>query len=492
VPSFSERRVVTIVLVLLGAAYLVLALPAMTAPFGDNHDGRNAATWGAGSRALREEGPVESVLGAQHQDGTVYANHPPAILSLTAGAEVVGGEQPPATRAPALVASLAAIPLLYLVLRAVDLGRWPAAIGTAAAVSTPMFRTFGTMLDTPVIGLPVGLAVVLAWRRRGAGTPLPRWSEAAIGALAALAAWQCLLAVGIVICVTVVPSIVQERRVTRAAVRAMAPLTLGAAAGLAITLAWIALAHHGLADLGEVFLQRTGAGEGHGLSSAIERQRVWLPDLLGVAIIGLASCVAALAHRRHRTTAAVLLTSSLGMGVLMADGAAIHSYWLYWSVVPAAFGLAWAVDAVLTLPVQDLGLAGRLRPVAVAALALVAMAGPASRSVVHDWERAGADAGDLVAVADYPAGQDELQLVGIINPPAAWIDYEVGLKGVAASGRDDLEALADRRPDELVLLTTWCPNGPAGDTCRDVTGAASTSPRVYEILSAAEIAARLD
>jgi hypothetical protein len=264
-------------------------------------------------------------------------------------------------------------------------------------------------------------------------------------------------------------------------------LALGAAAGVGLTLAWVALANGSLAALADVFWRRAGAGEGRGLRAAVDGQLLWLPDLLGLAVVGLLGCLAALSGRQ-RGPAAVLLAVTFGWGVVMTDGAAVHSYWLYWTIVPAAFGAAWLADAVLT---AELTVPARLQPVALGSLALVAVTGFGVASLEHQSERAGAEAGKLLHEARFPSDQDELALLGVINPPADWITYEVGLDAVPLTSADDVRALADERPAELVLVADWCAVGPEGETCRRIAGAGPMWERSYELVSAAEAAARL-
>lgn len=474
-----DRRATPVVAVLLlVGVYVAMMLPTVAAPFGDSHDGRNAGTWGAGTRALRTDGPIDSVLGARHQDGTVYANHPPALLTVTAISEGVGGEHPASTRTPALLASVTAVPLLYLLLRALALGRGAALLGTAVAVSTPMFRTFGAMVDTPILGLPVGLAVLLAWARAREGRPLPRPAEAAIGVAAGLVAWQCAFAVLIV-------GVAGGHRRNRA-------LLGGTAVGLALTMVWIAAAYRGFGALGDVFLKRTGSGEGFGLGTALSKQGGWLPDLLGLGTVGVLAAVLALADARHRVPAAVVLASSFGWGVLMTDAAAIHSYWLYWAIVPASFGAAWLVAALRSATFPMTALPERLRPVAAVAAGAALLAGAGVTSLIQGSERSGEAAGALIQHADYPDGQDDLPLVGVISPPTSWIEYRTGLPSVPLTTPAAIRQLAAAHPKQLVLVSAWCPTGPDGDTCRDVVDPAPMWARNYHLVPAADLARRLD
>ena len=104
------------------------------------------------------------------------------------------GERPVALRAPALLASLAALVLLAALLRDAGFGLGDVAGGLAVAGTSAMFLTYGAMLDTPVLSLPFGLAAVWAAQRAWQGRPPPRPVLLATGLVAALAGWQSLLA----------------------------------------------------------------------------------------------------------------------------------------------------------------------------------------------------------------------------------------------------------------------------------------------------------
>ena len=53
-----------------------------------------------------------------------------------------------------------------------------------------MIAVYGTMLDTPVVGLPFGIAVLLLWQRARSGHPTPVGLVAAVTALAVLSSWR--------------------------------------------------------------------------------------------------------------------------------------------------------------------------------------------------------------------------------------------------------------------------------------------------------------
>src|SRR5689334_20453626 len=67
----------------------------LSAPFGPSHDGFNAALYMSGGRAIVEEGPWVSQLGASSRtvsgDRVVYAHHPPLVYLETAAALAAPG-----------------------------------------------------------------------------------------------------------------------------------------------------------------------------------------------------------------------------------------------------------------------------------------------------------------------------------------------------------------------------------------------------------------
>jgi hypothetical protein len=336
------------------------------------------------------------------------------------------------------------------------------------------------MVDTPVLGLPVGIAVVLTWARRRRGQPLPRGIEAGIGLLAGLVAWQCVFAVGVVVAATVA-----SRR--RAGLRDAAPLALGAGVGVVLTIAWIGLAYGDFDTLRVAFFTRSATDGASGIADAVDAQLLWLPDLLGPAGLGVLGAVLALTDARRRAPAVVLLGCTFGWAVAMAEGATVHSYWLYWTVVPTAFGAAWLVERALALELP----VPAVRHAAAGALGLLLVAGVVTSSYVQHSEASGAAAGELVTSADLPAGQDALYLLGVVNPPPTWIGYQVGRPPVWLDTPDDVRRVADEHPDDLVLVSTWCPADRRPNPCADVVAPQPMWQRDYLLLPAAEVARRL-
>src|SRR5438552_888455 len=91
-------------------------------PFGPSHDGFNAALYMTGGRAIVEEGPLASRLGASSRtvsgDRVVYAHHPPLVYLEDAFALAVIRSPEAAARLPAVMSSLAVLVLVGLVLAA--------------------------------------------------------------------------------------------------------------------------------------------------------------------------------------------------------------------------------------------------------------------------------------------------------------------------------------------------------------------------------------
>ncbi|MGI8983456.1 MAG: glycosyltransferase family 39 protein, partial [Acidimicrobiales bacterium] len=329
------------------AAVLFLGFGSRTisAPFGDSHDGRNAGVWAAGSRSLRESGPIASWLGTRSPEIGVYANHPPLIYLETALAELVGAHSTASTRAPAWLGSVVALALVARLLR--QRGLHPIAAGLAALLvaATPMFLVFGTMLDTPVTSLPFGVGLLLVWERARAGHTVRPLLAGMLAALAVLAGWQSLLLAGLISGWAVVR--VLRRRGRREVEVAFA---IGGLAGAAIVLAWLLWAFDGtLRPLVDQFRFRTGvSAESARIGTVLAAQRRDMRALFGVVgLLAVAGLVAALRDRRTRGLALVALAVTVPYPLLFRSGAVNHNYWGYWFVLPLAIGFGAGADRLL-------------------------------------------------------------------------------------------------------------------------------------------------
>lgn len=159
-----DRRgalVLALTLAAVAGTLVVHVAPWIDEGLGISHDGFNASVWALGGRGARLD-PIGNRLGGIQPDGFTYANHPPLVVWITALTGALSDEAPLALRLPALTASLSSLLLLIRLMLDAGHRRVEVAAGLAVAGTTGMFLTFGTMLDTPVVGLPFGLAVGLA------------------------------------------------------------------------------------------------------------------------------------------------------------------------------------------------------------------------------------------------------------------------------------------------------------------------------------------
>jgi hypothetical protein len=448
----GHRRHVTAAGILLALAALLFlgnAARTVAAPFGDSHDGRNAAVWASGSNYLREEGPLGSRFGTRSPENGVYANHPPLIYLETALTETFGLGSTVATRAPAWLGSLAVIALLAVLLN--DRGLRPGSVAAAVAlvVTTPMFLVYGTMLDTPVTSLPFGLGLMVLWGRARADRPVRPLAVFALAALAVLAGWQSLLLAA------VLAGWATARLITHKDRRAVdAAFAVGALAGAAVLLGWLLWAFGGsLADLWHQLLFRTGRGDQSvPLVDLLRSQRRDMWTMFGlVAVVGVAGLGVALRDRRTRSLAVVALSVTLPYPLLFPAGAANHDYWNFWFVLPVALGLAtgghWLVATIAGVRRREAVLA-----VAGGLLALVAAVGVVIRPPAAAWTiREGFRAGRVAEAARLAPGQQTAWFAGAVGAPATWWALAARRPAVRVQV-DGLAALAAERPDDMVLF----------------------------------------
>lgn len=443
-------------LLLAGALFLAHGSRTLNAPFGDSHDGRNAAVWATGSKAIRQDGPVRSRLGTLHEQG-VYANHPPLIYVETAVAEVLGGATPASTRAPAWLGSLA---LLLLVARLlVDRGLRPAAAGVAVVLlaTTQMFLVYGTMLDTPIISLPFGAGLLVVWERGRRGRSVRPWCAATLSLLAVLAGWQSLLLAGIVGGWAVV------RLVRRSGDRQVdLAFAGGALAGGVLLLGWLLWAFGGtLSPLLEQFLFRTGhSTEPVRLESAVTatlRDGMAMIGVLG--LVALAGAALALRDRRTRGVMALALAVTVPYPLLFKAGVVNHDYWDYWLLLPLAIGLGVIAEAVLSH--------WATRPRRKAAF-LLSVAGLGASLTICSWvapsvpearKISGFAVIEATRAPQLGPGQVTSWYAGTVGSPASWLALATGRAAVAVRG-GELDVLARSRPTDVVLVgDSRCRNG---------------------------------
>jgi hypothetical protein len=465
------------------ALFLIHGWSTIGARFGDSHDGRNAGTWATGSQSLREEGPVESRLGATSSLRGTYANHPPLIYVETALAEAIGGSARAATRAPAWLGSLAVIVLLTMLLREAGLRMISSAMAVATVVATPMFLIYGTMLDTPITSLPFGVALLIVWQRIRQGRHVRPIVAALLAGLAPLAGWQGLLVAAVVAAWALIR--LRQGKGDRAALSAMAG---GALVGFTLLVAWMLWAFGGsFRGLIEQFRFRTGQSTlTVGWTMLVESEWTDLVAMFGLTIAllaGLGLCVA-LGDRRTRALTLVAMAVTLPYPLVFKVGAVVHDYWDYWFLLPLALGIGVGCDRLLTRlshrPVLE-----RAFPVVVAALALVGVLGVSLRPppAKQAFSR-GLGAADAVAGANLALDQPTLWIAGGAGSPPAWAALATGRPAVDLN-EAALARVAVQHPDDLVLVgRLQCSVGPhqsTYDNIYDIT---------YAIETAAEAAAR--
>jgi hypothetical protein len=411
----------------------------LSEPFGPSHVGFNNALYMIGGRAITEDGPVKSRLGASSGttagDRVLYAHHPPLVYLEDAIARVVPVSDELRSRLPALVGSAGALALVVLLLRESGIAAWPAAIGVLVAFVTPMFLVFGATTEPHLIGLAPMAASALVWQRARRGTL--RWRPIAIAAVAVVAGLTSWLALGFA-AVAGVALVVEKRSGTGVA------LLAGAAVAAVAVFAWILWVYGGdLRDFTDRLVLRTGADDALRVTvrEAAARQRSYLADLfpvLGAAALALAA--AAIVDARTRNVAGAALASIVLYAAVFHNAAYDHSYWLYAVLLPLALGAAVAADALVRVaPPPAAAVAGI---VVVAVLTVTALGTSTDRRL----ERRGAAIGTQVRRITWPASQRyAFHAFGGHGPTdlLPWLQYysrrePFGVAGPQAVMRDDL------------------------------------------------------
>lgn len=314
----------------------------LTAPFGPSHDGFNAALFMTGGRAIVEEGPIASRLGALSHtsfgDSAVYAHHPPLIYLASAAAFATPLPVELAARLPAVLAALATLLITVLLLRDGGVGSGAAVVGLVLAYASPMFFVFGAVTQPDALGLLPMAILTLLWQRARRGVASPPSAFAATAMVCVLTSWEASLFAGL----AGAGLLLENRRGTAAAI------ALGTTAGAALTGGWILWANHG--DLGEFFgraAHRVGAGavDRVSLTFMVKQQAHFLGGLFPLGrwlVVPVAAL--GLLDRRTRPLVGVSLGTVLIYAAIFKNAASDHSYWLYALVLPLALGAAVVAD----------------------------------------------------------------------------------------------------------------------------------------------------
>lgn len=421
--------------------FVVHALPYLRAGFGRSHDGENASVWARGSRAIREEGVVASHLGGTaHIGGTTeeYAHHPPLTFVETAATESLFGEHPWATRLPALLSSLAAIALLFLLVRACGIGAEAAAIAVVLGLAGPLFVVYGAMLDTPMTSLPLGLALLLLWRRRlepAARSRVESGAVIAVAALAVLAGWQGVLLAAVLAVETLV------RRRGR-------EVAMGAALGAVLLVGWLWWTVGSFGPIVDQFAIRSGSRDAAhvGFRDLVSAQAHYLATTVPPWTLLLAALGVRVALRRPelRATMLVALAVTIPYTVGLRDGAYFHDYWDYWWLLPMVVAVAAIVERAEHLARPELVRAAMVGfAVLAGVLALVVRSAP-EQAIRDGWPAA-----RLAVSVQYPSQQRVVWSWGVGDAP--WPGYVAHRPTVPLLSRRRLASAAGQHPDDLAI-----------------------------------------
>ncbi len=287
---------------------------------------------------------------------SIYATHPPALVWLVAGTFRLLGESEITARLLPILASLGSLALLVGLVRRAH-GRAAARLTGAIYALMPMSVYFGRMVNHEAICLFCILAAAAAWcvvSDAGATRGVRRWAGAGWAIAVTLGIWvdwPVLLFAGL-FCLHLVGAAWRRRIDRRTAVAAIGVVVLAAASMLAF------LVYAGLdgrwADLGAVFLSRTGSGDDAGPRMQAPAQGAWAFTLANLswpvlvcAVVGLLLGVRRVLSRRKATGGELRAerragsrAASVGLSLVALTGLIwllvfwrqyeLHSYWMYY------------------------------------------------------------------------------------------------------------------------------------------------------------------
>ena len=246
------------------------------------------------------------------------------------------------------------------------------------------------------------------------------------------------------------------------------PFLIGGALGILLSLSWTWWVYGDFATLGDKFFRRSGESNTVGVGDMVSFQIPWLAQLLGLGVIGLGTCVAALWDRRFRPLAAMSLGIVILYAVIFRQAAAGHQYWNYWALIPTAVGFGWAFDRLS----RDVP-ARATAPV----FAIVCLAMGVVNLVVLDHEALryiddGRQVAELVVDTDYPGSQSTAPYIGQAYRPDAWLKYYTGRTPLQLTSFDDVR-------DDVIVELGWCePTDSAYGFCREVLDTHATDSQI--------------
>ena len=491
-------------------AVLVVWLPDLDLPLGNSDDGRLVARSSLQARNFWELGPLESDFGARidpyvrpgfgaeprtepPKAAVTYAHHPPLPVFVTIGSVGLLGDNLAAARIAAFFMGAATIAFMAALLRACGLRWGPTLLAAGAMASTGFFYVYARI--GVGFSLLVASAAAVAWLRRTEQPP--NWALIGTGMLAALAAmqsWIALASLGLLAVwlfagrlrdgergapaspgasrqrgAPASPGASRQRgapaspgasrqRLGRWVADGWSPaltaLIVGAAAGAAVTAAWL-LNASGIEELsGQVSVRAAGEGAGgqsFSFGEFLSRQwrfastelmaPLWLRILLAPAL------AAGLIDRRTRVPAAVTLAMAATLTFGFRQGAWTHLLWNFPWLAPVTIGLASLLDAIRRVVPERLRAPGAAAAGAMIALTLVAVVAGGTR------DRYLSDPAQLGEALEQAAGtpearRAELAWTGPGLPTPRWASYYLDMP-VWALDESRLDDLAD---SDLVIV----------------------------------------
>ena len=477
--------------VLLCVVVLAVWLPDLDLPLGNSDDGRLVARSGLQARNFWELGPVESRFGARIDpyirsgfdveprsapplSAVSYAHHPPLGVFIAAGSVGLLGDNLAALRVVAFCLGAATIAFMAALLRACGLRWGPTLLAAGAMACTGFFYVYAR--------IGVGFSLIVASAAavaalREVERP-PRWALVGTGALVALAAmqsWIALAALGPLALWLYTGGLGASRDSSRdsggarlpAARRnlrrrladgwspALTAVVAGAAAGGAVTAAWL-LNGSGIGELSEQVAVRasnetSASGQSFSLGEFLLRQwrfasselmvPAWLRVLLAPALL------TGLIDRRTRVPTAITLAMAAILTFGFQQGAWTHRLWNFPWLAPVTIGLASLLDAARrVIPVRLRAPAAAVAGVVIAATMAAVVAGGTRDRYLSDPAHLGEA---LEQVADTPqAGRAELAWTGPGLPTPRWASYYLDVPAWTL----DESRLDDLAPSDLVIV----------------------------------------
>ena len=421
---------------LLGGLALVTTLAVswwelLFLPLGDSHEGRINGRFGLHLSNFLDDGLVGSGYLSSMAPfvDQPYAHHPPLLNVVQAGVGSVLGEGEWQLHLAGYVGGLVTVAALLWLCREMGFGSWPSLGGVALAMSMPMFWIYARL----GLGVAPVLVFLALWVRtqRTPGESTARWLMVAAFA-AAFASWTG--AAVVLICSLLGLRDAGDRH------RAKVIGVVGLCA-VGITLAWAL----GVSTASELFGhvgRRVQAPVGFG--EFVDQYRffygvlfpAWYRWLIPLAL------VMALAARRTRVVAGILLVVFGAWTVGLSEAAFVHDYWTYPLLIPVVLGWVVALEWTGTIDRAALFAAG-----ATLAVIVLSFHSLQTGSMRNAYFNEPSRAGQLLRSLDPAVGQEVGWVAGAIEEPR-WLSYYWRLP----SERIDPGLLETIDDDDLVLV----------------------------------------